>query len=50
MSNMYYGPDGFGEQRGYPKVVRSSKQPQGEQLPHPLRAVSEDPTGVTYPA
>ena len=25
LGGQYYGPDGFGEQRGYPKVVASSE-------------------------
>ncbi len=45
----YYGPDGLGEQRGYPKVVQSSKQSHDEQLQRRLWTVSEELTGVTYP-
>ena len=45
----YYGPDGFGEQRGHPKVVQSSKQSHDEQLQRRLWTVSEELTGVTYP-
>ena len=26
----YYGPDGFGEQRGHPKLVESSQQSHDE--------------------
>ena len=45
----YYGPDGLGEQRGYPKVVKSSKQSHDEAIQRRLWAVSEELTGVTYP-
>jgi NAD(P)-dependent dehydrogenase (short-subunit alcohol dehydrogenase family) len=48
-NGQYYGPDGFGEQRGHPKVVRSSGQSHDEQLQHRLWAVSEELTGVTFP-
>lgn len=45
----YFGPDGFGEIRGYPKVVASSAQSHDEQLQRRLWAVSEELTGVVYP-
>jgi NAD(P)-dependent dehydrogenase (short-subunit alcohol dehydrogenase family) len=45
----YYGPDGFGEQRGHPKLVQSSKQSHDQQLQRRLWTVSEDLTAVTYP-
>jgi NAD(P)-dependent dehydrogenase (short-subunit alcohol dehydrogenase family) len=45
----YYGPDGIGETRGYPKVVQSSKQSHDEAIQRRLWAVSEELTGVTYP-
>jgi NAD(P)-dependent dehydrogenase (short-subunit alcohol dehydrogenase family) len=45
----YYGPDGIGEQRGYPKVVKSSKQSHDEAIQRRLWTVSEELTGVTYP-
>jgi NAD(P)-dependent dehydrogenase (short-subunit alcohol dehydrogenase family) len=45
----YYGPDGIGEQRGYPKVVKSSDQSHDEAIQRRLWAVSEELTGVTYP-
>jgi len=45
----YYGPDGLGEQRGYPKVVKSSKQSHDEAIQRRLWTVSEELTGVTYP-
>ena len=45
----YYGPDGFGEQRGHPKVVKSSAQSHDEDLQRRLWTVSEELTGVTFP-
>ena len=45
----YYGPDGFLEQRGHPKVVGSSAQSHDDDLQRRLWAVSEELTGVTFP-
>jgi NAD(P)-dependent dehydrogenase (short-subunit alcohol dehydrogenase family) len=45
----YYGPDGIGEQRGHPKLVRSSKQSHDPELQRRLWAVSEELTGVSFP-
>ncbi|GAB7144773.1 SDR family NAD(P)-dependent oxidoreductase [Mycobacterium riyadhense] len=45
----YYGPDGFAEIRGYPKVVTSSAQSHDAGLQRRLWAVSEELTGVVYP-
>ena len=45
----YYGPDGFGEQRGHPKLVQSSAQSHDEDLQRRLWTVSEELTGVTFP-
>ncbi len=45
----YYGPDGFRELRGYPKLVESSKQSHDQDVQGRLWAVSEELTGVTYP-
>lgn len=45
----YYGPSGFGEFRGYPKVVRSSKQSHDVALQQRLWSVSEELTGVDFP-
>jgi NAD(P)-dependent dehydrogenase (short-subunit alcohol dehydrogenase family) len=45
----YYGPDGFAEQRGHPKLVNSSAQSHDEDLQRRLWAVSEELTGVTFP-
>ncbi len=44
----YYGPDGFLEQRGHPKVVQSSAQSHDEELQRRLWAVSEELTGVSF--
>jgi len=48
-SGEYYGPDGIGESRGYPKLVKSSKQSHDEAIQRRLWTVSEELTGVTYP-
>jgi NAD(P)-dependent dehydrogenase (short-subunit alcohol dehydrogenase family) len=45
----YYGPDGIGETRGYPKVVKSTGQSHDQDLQGRLWTVSEELTGVTYP-
>jgi NAD(P)-dependent dehydrogenase (short-subunit alcohol dehydrogenase family) len=45
----YYGPDGFLEQRGHPKLVSSTAQSHDEELQRRLWTVSEELTGVTYP-
>jgi NAD(P)-dependent dehydrogenase (short-subunit alcohol dehydrogenase family) len=45
----YYGPDGFAEQRGHPKLVQSSAQSHDEKLQRRLWAVSEELTGVAFP-
>jgi NAD(P)-dependent dehydrogenase (short-subunit alcohol dehydrogenase family) len=45
----YYGPDGFAEQRGHPKLVSSSAQSHDDELQRRLWTVSEEFTGVTYP-
>jgi NAD(P)-dependent dehydrogenase (short-subunit alcohol dehydrogenase family) len=45
----YYGPDGLGEQRGHPKVVKSSKKSHDEDVQRRLWEVSEELTGVKYP-
>ncbi|MFG1933221.1 SDR family NAD(P)-dependent oxidoreductase [Mycobacterium sp. NPDC048908] len=48
-NGQYYGPGGFGEQRGHPKVVASSAQSHDEDVARRLWAVSEELTGVTFP-
>jgi NAD(P)-dependent dehydrogenase (short-subunit alcohol dehydrogenase family) len=45
----YYGPDGIGELRGNPKVVKSSAQSHNEDIQRRLWSLSEELTGVTYP-
>ncbi|SEH50040.1 NAD(P)-dependent dehydrogenase, short-chain alcohol dehydrogenase family [Mycolicibacterium rutilum] len=45
----YYGPDGAGEVKGYPKVVASSAQSHDEDIQRRLWAMSEESTGVSYP-
>jgi NAD(P)-dependent dehydrogenase (short-subunit alcohol dehydrogenase family) len=46
---LFIGPDGFEEQRGYPKVVRPVKAGRDEAVAARLWAVSEELTGVSYP-
>jgi NAD(P)-dependent dehydrogenase (short-subunit alcohol dehydrogenase family) len=46
----YFGPDGFAEMRGYPKVVASSGRSHDVDVQRRLWAVSEELTGVGYPA
>ncbi|OBG30801.1 MULTISPECIES: SDR family NAD(P)-dependent oxidoreductase [Mycolicibacter] len=45
----YYGPDGWGQQRGYPKVVESSSKSHDVDVQQRLWTVSEELTGVSYP-
>jgi len=49
LGGQYFGPDGFGEQRGYPKVVASSEKSHDLALQRKLWTVSEELTGVTFP-
>jgi len=49
LGGQYYGPDGFGEQRGYPVLVESSKKSHDVDRQRRLWTVSEELTGVTYP-
>jgi len=46
----YFGPDGLGEQRGYPKVVGRSRRARDETAARRLWEVSEELTGVHYAA
>lgn len=50
VGGQYYGPDGLGEQRGYPKLVSSTKRSRDEDVARRLWTVSESLTGVTYSA
>jgi NAD(P)-dependent dehydrogenase (short-subunit alcohol dehydrogenase family) len=49
VGGQYFGPDGFAQTRGYPKVVASSRKSHDIDLQRRLWAVSEDLTGVVYP-
>jgi NAD(P)-dependent dehydrogenase (short-subunit alcohol dehydrogenase family) len=49
LGGQYYGPDGFAEQRGYPKVVASSAASHDTAAQRRLWTVSEELTSVTYP-
>jgi NAD(P)-dependent dehydrogenase (short-subunit alcohol dehydrogenase family) len=49
LGGQYFGPDGPGGVRGYPKVVPSSDQSYDLDLQRRLWAVSEELTGVVYP-
>ncbi|MBA0047907.1 SDR family NAD(P)-dependent oxidoreductase [Mycobacteroides sp. LB1] len=49
LGGQYYGPDGFAEQRGNPKVVASSEQSYDLDLQRRLWSVSEGLTGVIFP-
>jgi NAD(P)-dependent dehydrogenase (short-subunit alcohol dehydrogenase family) len=49
LGGQYYGPDGFGQQRGYPKIVGSSDKSHDVDLQRRLWTVSEELTGVVYP-
>ena len=49
LGGQYFGPDGFGELQGYPKVVASSGKSHDVELQRRLWAVSEELTGVVYP-
>ena len=49
LGGQYYGPDGFGQTRGYPKIVGSSKKSHDADRQRRLWAVSEELTAVTYP-
>jgi NAD(P)-dependent dehydrogenase (short-subunit alcohol dehydrogenase family) len=44
----FVGPDGFGEQRGYPKVVAPSRAARDEAVARRLWEVSEQLTGVRF--
>ena len=46
LGGQYYGPDGFGEQRGYPKIVASSEASHDFDAQRRLWTVSEELTKV----
>jgi len=47
-SGDYVGPDGFGEQRGHPKLVGMTASARDDEAADRLWSVSEDLTGVRY--
>ncbi len=47
-SGQYYGPDGAGEQRGYPKVVQPIASAKDPQIARRFWKLSEELTGVEY--
>lgn len=47
-SGDYVGPDGFGEQRGHPKLVGMTASARDDAVANRLWTVSEDLTGVRY--
>ncbi|BBZ49683.1 SDR family NAD(P)-dependent oxidoreductase [Mycobacterium heidelbergense] len=49
LGGQYYGPNGFAETRGHPKVVTSSAKSHDVDRQRRLWAVSEELTGVVYP-
>jgi NAD(P)-dependent dehydrogenase (short-subunit alcohol dehydrogenase family) len=49
LGGQYYGPDGFAELRGYPRVVASSDKSHDVDVQRRLWTVSEELTGVVYP-
>ena len=50
LGGQYYGPGGFFGARGYPKLANSSGQSHDATIASHLWAVSEELTGVTFPA
>ena len=49
LGGQYYGPAGFAQTRGYPKIVGSSNKSHDVDRQRRLWTVSEELTGVTYP-
>jgi NAD(P)-dependent dehydrogenase (short-subunit alcohol dehydrogenase family) len=49
LGGQYYGPDGPGQGRGYPRLVTSSPDSYDMTVQQRLWAVSEDLTGVRFP-
>ncbi|MFE7801441.1 SDR family NAD(P)-dependent oxidoreductase [Nocardia sp. NPDC057440] len=49
LGGQYYGPGGFLETRGYPKIVESSSQSHDTAIQQRLWTISEKLTGVTFP-
>ncbi|MFI6272024.1 SDR family NAD(P)-dependent oxidoreductase [Micromonospora zamorensis] len=50
LGGQYYGPDGLGEVRGHPRLITSSPESYDVTVQQRLWAVSEDLTGVRFPA
>jgi NAD(P)-dependent dehydrogenase (short-subunit alcohol dehydrogenase family) len=50
LGGQYYGPDGFGQQRGHPKLVGCSARARDTAVAARLWTVSEELTGVRYTA
>lgn len=49
LGGQYFGPGGFAELRGYPKVVASNDRSHDVDVQKRLWALSEELTGVVYP-
>ena len=49
-SGAYVGPSGLGEARAHPKLVGSTKASRSEEDAKRLWEISEELTGVSYPA
>jgi hypothetical protein len=49
LGGQYYGPGGFAQSQGNPKIVGSSKKSHDAERQRKLWAVSEELTGVTFP-
>jgi NAD(P)-dependent dehydrogenase (short-subunit alcohol dehydrogenase family) len=50
LGGQYYGPGGLSGTRGYPKLAHSSRQSHDTAIQRRLWTVSEELTGVTFPA
>ena len=50
LGGQYYGPGGFFGARGYPRLAHSSRQSHDTAIQRRLWTVSEELTGVTFPA
>src|SRR5262249_42513266 len=50
IGGQYFGPDGFAEQHGHPVVVASTRVSHDVDAQRRLWTVSEELTGVTFPA
>jgi hypothetical protein len=50
LGGQYYGPGGLCGARGYPKLTESSRRSHDTAIQRRLWTVSEELTGVTFPA